>query len=104
MKHRCLIVLLLALCSAQAELAPLIPRAVLFGNPERSNPEISPDGKQIAWLAPDKGGVLNIWVDSIEGGKARVVTNESRRPIDWFAWAGDSKHLLYFQDNNGDEI
>ncbi len=85
-------------------MAPLIPRALLFGNPERSHPEISPDGKQIAWLAPDKSGVLNVWVDSVAGGKARVVTNESRRPIDWFAWAGDSKHLLYFQDNNGDEI
>src|ERR1700675_3002734 len=28
--------------------APVIPREVLFGNPERASPEISPDGKQLA--------------------------------------------------------
>ena len=104
MKRPYLFLILLGFCSAQAELPPLIPRDLLFGNAERSNPEISPDGKQIGWLAPNKNGVVNIWVDSIEGGKARALTNESRRPINWFAWAGDSKHLLYFQDNNGDEI
>ena len=104
MKRLYLLVVLFAFCSAQAELPLLIPRDVLFGNAERSNPEISPDGNQIAWLAPDKNGVVNIWVDALEGGKAHTVTNESRRPIFWYAWAGDSKHLLYFQDNNGDEI
>ena len=26
----------------------LIPREVLFGNPERTNPQISPDGTQLA--------------------------------------------------------
>src|SRR5438552_3077490 len=29
---------------AQAELPPLIAREVLFGNPERTNPHLSPDG------------------------------------------------------------
>ena len=90
--------------SGLAELPPLIPREILFANPERSTPALSPNGQQIAWLAPDPNGVVNIWVDSIEGGKARVVTNENRRPINWYTWAGDSQHLLYFQDNAGDEI
>ena len=31
----------------------LIPRKVLFGNPERTSPRISPDAKRLAWLAPD---------------------------------------------------
>jgi dipeptidyl aminopeptidase/acylaminoacyl peptidase len=90
--------------AARAELPPLIPREILFANAERSTPALSPNGQQIAWLAPDPNGVVNIWVDSIEGGKARVVTNENRRPINWYTWAGDSQHLLYFQDNAGDEI
>ena len=90
--------------SGLTELPPLIPREILFANPERSTPALSPNGQQIAWLAPDPNGVVNIWVDSIEGGKARVVTNENRRPINWYTWAGDSQHLLYFQDNAGDEI
>ena len=37
---------------------PLIPREVLFGNPERANPQISPDGTQLGYLAP-VDGVLN---------------------------------------------
>src|SRR5262245_36796429 len=39
--------------------ADLIPRDVLFGNPERAAPQISPNGKLLAWLAPDQG-VLNV--------------------------------------------
>ena len=70
MKRLYLVGLFLAFCSAQAELPPLIPREVFFGNPERSDPQISPDGEQIAWLAPDKNGVLNVWVGSIDGTKS----------------------------------
>jgi protein-disulfide isomerase len=33
----------------------LIDRKVLFGNPERTSPQLSPDGKRIAWLAPKDG-------------------------------------------------
>ena len=90
--------------TAHAELPGLIPREVLFGNPVRSHPEISPDGRQIAWLAPDKNGVVNVWVGAGAGADAHAVTSESHRPIQWYAWAGDSKHILYLQDNAGDEI
>ena len=88
----------------QAELPPLIPREILFGNPVRSHPQISPDGEQLAWLAPDKNGVVNVWIGSIDRTKERAVTNETHRPIEWYTWAGDSKHILYLQDNAGDEI
>ena len=45
----------------------LIPRSVLFGNPERTSPEISPDGGSLAWIAPHEG-VLNLWVAPIDSG------------------------------------
>jgi len=89
---------------ATAELPPLIPRGILFGAPERSHPQISPDGGRIAWLAPDKNGVTNVWISSLGGSDTRQVTSENHRPIEWYAWAGDSNHILYLQDNNGDEI
>ncbi|MEA2685028.1 MAG: hypothetical protein QOE93_223, partial [Actinomycetota bacterium] len=38
---------------------PLVPREVLFGNPDRVSPSISPDGARLAWIAPDEG-VLNV--------------------------------------------
>ena len=38
---------------------------VLFGNPERANPRISPDGTQMGYLAP-VNGVLNVWIRTWE--------------------------------------
>lgn len=43
---------------------PLIPREVLFGNPERADPQISPDGTQLGYLAP-VNGVLNVWIRTL---------------------------------------
>ncbi|MEC8096625.1 MAG: hypothetical protein VX105_05255, partial [Cyanobacteriota bacterium] len=36
-------------------LPPLIPREVLFGNPEIMSVNLSPDGSWIAYLAPVQG-------------------------------------------------
>jgi len=95
--------LLLGAWSAEAELPALIPRQLLFGSPERAHPQLSPDGTQIAWLAPDKTGVLNVWASAIDRDKPHPTTNEPHRPIAWYAWGGDTKHILYLQDTWGDE-
>ncbi len=81
---------------------PLIPRSVLFGNPERTGPRISPDGKRIAWIAPDEG-VLNVWIGDRDLGGARAITADRDRGIRTAAWAHDGRHLLYVQDEGGDE-
>ena len=86
----------------------LIPRQVLFGNPERVSPHISPDGTRLAWIAPHDG-VLNVWVApagaeaGVDWAAARVVTDDTDRGIRMFAWAHDGRHLLYLQDTGGDE-
>jgi dipeptidyl aminopeptidase/acylaminoacyl peptidase len=81
----------------------LIPRAVLFGNPEHVGVLVSPDGKWISWQAPHDG-VLNVWVAPANDlAKARPVTASKKQPI-WFAeWSFDGKHLVYLQDDDGDE-
>jgi hypothetical protein len=82
---------------------PLIPRAALFGNPSRSKAQISPDGRFLAWLAPE-GGVLNIWVAPTEApDQARPVTDDRLRGIRLYAWAYDGRHLVYLQDTGGNE-
>ncbi|MFN2608511.1 MAG: prolyl oligopeptidase family serine peptidase [Acidimicrobiales bacterium] len=84
---------------------PIVPRDVLFGNPERTSPRISPDARRLAWLAPDDG-VLNVWVGSVGGvgsDEARAVTRDRDRGIRSFFWAHDGRHLLYVQDKGGDE-
>lgn len=85
-----------------AKLPPLIPRAVLFGNPEKTGPQISPDGTKLAYLAP-QDGVLNVWVRTLGQTDDRVVTRDPLRGIRSFFWQGDSAHLLYLQDSGGDE-
>jgi dipeptidyl aminopeptidase/acylaminoacyl peptidase len=99
-----LLLVLFAACSAQAELPPLIPREILFGNPKRADPQISLDGSQLTWLAPDKNGVLNVWVSAVDGANPHPITNETEHPIHYYKWAADGKHILYLHDNNGDEI
>ncbi|HYL60295.1 MAG TPA: hypothetical protein VEU51_15610, partial [Candidatus Acidoferrales bacterium] len=88
--------------SVNAELPPLIPRDLLAGNPERANPHISPDGKSLAWLAPDSRGVLQVWVQT-PGKAARAVTADKSRGISNYGWAYDSKTIIYGQDSGGDE-
>jgi len=81
---------------------PLVPRHVLFGNPDRTSPRISPDGKRLAWIAPDQG-VLNVWVTEVGSWQAEPVTNDRDRGIRSYFWAHDNRHLLYVQDKGGDE-
>jgi dipeptidyl aminopeptidase/acylaminoacyl peptidase len=95
-----LAVLLLAV-AARAE-APLIPREALFGNPERTKPQISPDGKRLAWLQPEKG-VLQVWVQTLGKDDAVAVSADRQRPIRLFQWGQDSRTILYSQDVKGDE-
>jgi len=88
---------------ARAELPPLIPRKVLFGNPVKASPEISPDGKRLAYLAPDQKDVLQVWVQTIGKADARRVTADKRRGIRIHFWTYAPDTLVYLQDNAGDE-
>lgn len=81
---------------------PLIPREVLFGNPERADPQISPDGTQLGYLAP-VDGVLNVWIRTLGKVDDRAVTADKHRGIRNFLWQFDNRHILYTQDLGGDE-
>lgn len=82
---------------------PLISRAALFGNPTRSTPRISPDGRYIAYMAP-RDGVMNIWFapagQPLDG---RPLTASRNAPIRGYQWAANGTHIVYQQDNDGDE-
>ena len=93
---------LLSLSAFAQPQTPLIPRSVLFGNPERTAPQISPDGSMLAYLAPDQG-VLNIWVRTLGKTDDHAITNDRKRGIRNLFWQYDSKSILYAQDQNGDE-
>jgi dipeptidyl aminopeptidase/acylaminoacyl peptidase len=104
--HRCgLVVLLVASLvePAKAELPPLIPRKILFSDPQRAAVRISPDGKMLSYVAPSDKGVANVFVEDLSTQRARMVTRAAHRGIYDYAWAFDGKHLLYFSDENGNE-
>jgi dipeptidyl aminopeptidase/acylaminoacyl peptidase len=82
---------------------PLISREILFGNPDKASPLLSPDGEQIGFLAP-VDGVLNVWVGpSADPTAASPVTRDTGRGIRFFVWAFTNNHILYIQDQGGDE-
>ncbi len=84
-------------------LPPIISRDILFGNPERVNPQLSPDGKRLAWIAPDEKDVLQVWVKTVGKEDGKKVTADKKRGIRRYSWAQDDRTLLYMQDSDGDE-
>lgn len=88
---------------AVAQDVALIPRKVLFGNPDKAGAKISPDGKHLSWLAP-RDGVMNVFVAPANDlAKARPVTHDKKRGIRSYNWTYTGNHLLYIQDTGGDE-
>ncbi len=85
------------------ETVDLIPREKLFGNPKKAQARISPDGKYLSWLAP-KDGILNVWVAPVEDlTNARALTDDKTTGIRQYFWAYTNQHILFLQDDNGDE-
>jgi dipeptidyl aminopeptidase/acylaminoacyl peptidase len=82
----------------------LLPRRLIFGNPERTIVRISRDGTRIAFLAP-VDGVLNLWVGPVEHIEdARPLTKATDRNLGpWIVWMHDNRHILFFRDKAGDE-
>src|SRR4028118_2047796 len=85
------------------QLPPLIPRETLFGNPERTRPQLSPDGQYLAYIAPDDKNVLQIWLRTVGQEDDRQLTADKKRGIRIFFWTYNADQLLYMQDSEGDE-
>jgi dipeptidyl aminopeptidase/acylaminoacyl peptidase len=84
-------------------LPALIPRSVLFGNPDRMSPTLSPDGSRLGYVAPEDG-VLNVFVGPADGSMAATaVTHDRDRGIRDFVFCHDDRTLVYLQDTAGNE-
>ncbi len=83
---------------------PIIDREWLFGNPEYSGAQLSPDGRYIAFLKP-WNGTRNIWVKKAAAPftSATLLTAETKRPLSEFFWTRDGRHILFVKDRDGDE-
>ncbi len=90
--------------AAASGLPPIIDRELIFGNPEIAAPQLSPDGKYVAFLKPWKD-TRNVYVKGVDEpfSAARLLTTEAKRPIAGYFWTRDSKYILFVKDNDGDE-
>ncbi len=88
---------------SETNLPPLIPRKLLFGNPERTSPKISRDGQYLAYLAPDEKNVLQVWLKTFGRSDDRKLTNDQKRGIRAYFWSYNLEQLIYLQDSDGDE-
>ncbi|MEM6929176.1 MAG: S9 family peptidase, partial [Myxococcota bacterium] len=82
-------------------MSELIPRAVLFGDPDRSRVTISPDGRWIAFLAP-VDGIVQLFVRPVDGTE-RPLTAHSGAGVRDYHWLRDGRSLVFVTDADGDE-
>ncbi len=83
------------------------PVKLTNGEKGETQPQWSPDGKQIAFLADrgpaDSKGGNQIWLIRAEGGEAEKLTSEEN-PITAFQWSPDGKRIAFVtRDTPGDK-
>jgi dipeptidyl aminopeptidase/acylaminoacyl peptidase len=90
--------------TAQTKQPALIDRELLFGDPETSGAQLSPDGRFMSFIKPYKG-TRNVWVKGVAEpfSAAKPLTADLARPVRNYFWSQDSKYVLYVQDKGGDE-
>ena len=80
----------------------LIPRQILFADPDKSQVKMSPNGEILSYLSPSKGK-LNLWIAPIETlEKAKPIT-QSEHPIHDYWWSVCGEWIIYTHDYFGDE-
>lgn len=81
----------------------LIPISQFFNDPQYAKPQISPDGKHLAYLSPHQG-VLNVWIGSVDNKNSiKPITQNTKRSVFDYYWAYNNEHIIYVDDNEGDE-
>lgn len=110
MKIRCFLSVAVALTGLGVTAAPapaqndvpVLSRSVLFANPTRISPKLSPDGTRLSFLAP-VDGVLNVWVGpATDPDRALPVTKDGRTGVRVYQWAYTNEHILFLQDDDGE--
>jgi dipeptidyl aminopeptidase/acylaminoacyl peptidase len=85
------------------QLPPLIPREILFGNPTRARPQLSPDGQYLTYIAPDDKNILQVWLRTVGQEDDQKLTDDKKRGIRMYFWTYSPQQLIYLQDSDGDE-
>jgi Tol biopolymer transport system component/predicted Ser/Thr protein kinase len=68
--------------------------AIAASTREDISPQISPDGKRIAFTS-DRGGYPEIWIDSIEGSSPSQLTSQKSARAGSPRWSPDGKWIVF---------
>jgi dipeptidyl aminopeptidase/acylaminoacyl peptidase len=75
----------------------LIPRQVLFSDPDKATVKISPDGKRISYRAPHENS-MSLWIAPVNDAKNfKAVLKPDAAPVINYEWAFTTKHVLYLK-------
>ena len=99
MKRCYLCAVFLAFCSAHAGLPPLVPREILFANPARTDPKVSPDGSQLSWKREAPGFIDLVSRDNSDRTWI-VAIRQSDAPGKFYTFNRDTKKLTPLFDEN----
>ncbi|HKW95653.1 MAG TPA: S9 family peptidase, partial [Methylomirabilota bacterium] len=90
--------------TAAERAAALIPRHLLFADPDRLAVRLSSDGRRLAFVAP-ANGVLNVWAAPLHDVRqARPLTWVTDRGVaPWISWLPNNRHVLFSREQGGDE-
>lgn len=97
---------LLAVFACAAAVSPLasaetLPLETFFKKPQFTNFQVSPNGKELAALAP-VGGRMNVVVIDLATRQPRAVTGMTSQDVSGFLW-GNNERILFFMDKDGSE-
>lgn len=76
------------------DVASATTRPLTFGRARVSAPAFAPDGRSLAFLAPDAAGNSQVWLLPLAGGEARCWTS-SPTGVSQFSWRPDGQAIAY---------
>jgi dipeptidyl aminopeptidase/acylaminoacyl peptidase len=92
---------LLALNASYNIMAEELSLETFFKNPQFAGFQVSPNGKELAALAPINGR-MNVVILNLETRQPRAVTGVKSQDVSGLMWATDER-ILFFMDKDGSE-
>ncbi len=88
-------------CQKQGYETEIIPIQDFFKNPKNTQFQLSPDGKNLAYLKPWKNR-LNLFVKNLSSDVERQITEEAKQDIHEVFWVSNSKIIYSIDKYNND--
>ena len=96
------LVITLAATGSPGDGSPLLPIEHFFAEPDIRSPQVSPDGKHLAFLTTLGTGTVGIALMHLSDGKIEPLVAAKDENVDSFFWKG-ADHIVYSGDLGGNE-